>query len=250
MIRKTREDLLNYISTKSVDINLLPHHIAVIMDGNGRWAVNKGLPRIIGHKNGYRVFHDTIQYASDMGVKHLTLYAFSTENWKRPTEEVDTIFSIMLKVAKREIAFAHENNVRVRIIGNKDQLNENLRKTLLDVESQTECYDGLQLYIAINYGGRAEILDGCKKIIQKGIHPEDITEDLFSEYLYSPCMPNVDLMIRTSGEMRWSNFLIWQAAYAEFYSTDVTWPDFTLDDFLESIKVYQARDRRFGKLKK
>ncbi len=248
MLAQRRKIIKEKATALGIDTNLLPNHIAVIMDGNGRWASTKGFSRIIGHKNGYDVFHNIIENASDLGLKHLTLYAFSTENWKRPKTEVNSIFNIMVSVAQREIRFAHENNVKVRIIGRLNELDNRVRDALLRSEEETKNYDGLQLSVAVNYGGRAELLDAVKKIMDEKIDPDNLDESMIKERLYYPDMPDVDLLIRTSGEMRWSNFLIWQAAYAEFYTTTVNWPDFKTEDFLQSIYHYQLRHRRFGAL--
>ncbi len=223
-----------------------PLHIAIIMDGNGRWAEKRGLPRIFGHKEGINRVEEIIRYAPSLGVRYLTLYAFSTENWKRPKQEVDFLFSSFKKylIGKRDEL--KENGVALRIIGHK----ESLPHDLVDTINQTEAFlaDGerLLLSIAFNYGSRYEIINAINAILKKGF--DSVDEKVFEKFLYTSGIPDPDLIIRTSGEERLSNFLLWQAAYSEFYFTDVLWPDFDKGCFEEALEVYAKRKRRFGAL--
>jgi len=231
-----------------------PEHIAIIMDGNGRWAKQRGLPRSLGHKAGVEALKEIVRYSSNIGIKILTVYAFSTENWARPVEEVDYLINILLvEYMKKEINELNRNNVKIRILGDIDRLPESTKQQVLEAVELTKNNTGLKFNIALNYGGRKEIIDAVKKIaemIVKGqIKANDIDEKLLSDCLYTSGDKDPDLIIRTSGEMRISNFLIWQSAYSELYFSDVLWPDFNQDNLKEAIDDYLKRERRFGKVK-
>ncbi len=238
-----------------LDREKIPAHIAIIMDGNGRWAKAKGVPRVAGHNAGMQAMKEIVKASSQLGVKHLTVYAFSTENWKRSAEEVGGIFKLVVKYVNSELAELHQNNVKVRILGDYTQVPkpavESLEKSLETTKDNT----GLQFNIALNYGSRAEIVRAVNLIEQDKkagvIDPEmEITEELISRYLYTGAengdIPDPDLIIRTSGEERLSNFMLWQSAYSEFGFTDVLWPDFTPAEYERMIEAYQNRERRFG----
>jgi undecaprenyl diphosphate synthase len=228
----------------------LPKHIAIIMDGNGRWARKRGLLRTAGHRAGVKTVKKIVRIAGDIGLKYLTLFTFSTENWKRPKNEVSAIMRLLEQTTKRELSELLENNVVLIATGNIENLPPKKREVLLDAIERTRNNTGLVLNLALSYSGRAEILQAIRNIAMdissKKIDPADINDDLFSSYLQTNGLPDPDLLIRTSGEMRISNFLLWQTAYTELYVTDVLWPDFTEDDFLKAIADYQRRDRRFG----
>lgn len=231
-----------------------PEHIAIIMDGNGRWAKQRGLPRSLGHKAGVEALKEIVRYSSNIGIKILTVYAFSTENWARPVEEVDYLINILLvEYMKKEIDELNKNNVKIRILGDIDQLPVSTKKQIIEAVELTKNNSGLKFNIALNYGGRKEIVDAVKKIaemIEKGeVKTADIDEKLLADCLYTSGDKDPDLIIRTSGEMRISNFLIWQSAYSELYFSNVLWPDFNKDNFKEAIDDYMKRDRRFGKVK-
>ena len=227
----------------------LPRHVAIVMDGNGRWAQKRGLPRSFGHRAGTERLRELIRFSSDAGIQALTLYAFSTENWRRPEEEKSVLFSLLIEYFNSEIDELHENNVRITIFGEKDPFPENVRQALLRAEDKTCCNTGLRLNIALNYGSRAEILRAVRRCaeaaIREGQYPGD---EAFENELYSAGQPELDLMIRTSGEERLSNFLLWQAAYAELYFTPVLWPDFTKDEYVKALREFARRGRRFGGL--
>lgn len=238
-----------------LDREKIPAHIAIIMDGNGRWAKAKGVPRVAGHNAGMQAMKEIVKAASQLGVKHLTVYAFSTENWKRSAEEVSGIFKLVVKYVNSELAELHQNNVKVKILGDYTAVPkpavESLEKSLETTKNNT----GLQFNIALNYGSRAEIVRAVNLIEQDkkrgGLDPDlEITEELISRYLYTGAengdIPDPDLIIRTSGEERLSNFMLWQSAYSEFGFTDVLWPDFTPAEFERMIAAYQNRERRFG----
>ena len=233
------------------DPQRLPQHIAIIMDGNGRWAKKRGLPRNIGHKEGTNALRRIVHKCYDIGIKYLTVYAFSTENWKRPQKEVDTLMDLLygyLKNADKEI---DGRNVRIKVIGTDSGLSDKLKAEIKRVQESTKDNDGMNYIIALNYGGKEEMLHAVKEIAKeyKNKNPEDITEDTISQNLYTAGIPDPDLLIRTSGEQRTSNFLIWQLAYSEFWFTDVLWPDFKDKHLFEAIRTYQNRDRRFGGVK-
>ncbi|MBR0517620.1 MAG: isoprenyl transferase [Firmicutes bacterium] len=231
----------------------VPAHIAIIMDGNGRWAKERGQIRLKGHQAGMEALHDIVKACSDMGVQVLTVYAFSTENWKRPAEEVSGIFSLLVRYVAKELKELNENNVRIRLLGDIRPLPDAARKAVLEAVDDTADNTGLVFNIAINYGGRAEIVRAAKQLAQQAaegqLDPENITEDLFAEQLYTADLPDPDLIIRTGGELRLSNFLTWQSAYSEIYVTDTYWPDFTPEKLTEAIESFNNRDRRFGGIK-
>jgi undecaprenyl diphosphate synthase len=238
-------------SLDQIDKEKVPYHVAVIMDGNGRWAKQKGKPRVFGHKNGVKAVRETINAAGNSGVKALTLYAFSTENWNRPKAEVKTLMALLLTSLKSEAKELIKNNIKLQIIGNQESLPKSVLKGLNKVIEQTKNNDALTLTIALSYGSREEIVNSfkniSKKIVNKELSIEEIDENIINNHLYTFTLPDVDLMIRTSGEKRISNFLLWQIAYAELHFTDVLWPDFTKNDFYNAILEYQNRERRFGK---
>jgi undecaprenyl diphosphate synthase len=224
----------------------LPRHVAFILDGNGRWAEKRGLPRLEGHRAGVRNIRRILKCLGEHGVEYVTLYAFSTENWNRPADEVNGIFDILMKVVGRETRQLHKSGVRIRHIGRLQGLPEEVQKSIEWAVKLTENNRGMTLGVALNYGGRAEILDAVSHITADKIPPRDIDEQLFGKYLYTAGMPDVDLVIRTSGEMRTSNFLIWQSAYSEYYFTSVLWPDFDEEELEKALLAYSQRQRRFG----
>jgi undecaprenyl diphosphate synthase len=226
----------------------IPGHVAIIMDGNGRWAEQRGLSRMEGHRAGYENIRPIIISLNKYGVKFVTLYAFSTENWNRPKDEVDGLFNMLGEVIEEESLELHKNGVSIRHIGRSEGLPDGLQKSIIESEQLTKNNTGMILGVALNYGGRAEILDATRRLINDGIPPEDIDEKRFGEYLYTTDFPDVDLVIRTSGEIRSSNFLIWQAAYSEYYFTPVLWPDFNEEELERAIFTYNQRQRRFGGL--
>ncbi|MFP4024675.1 MAG: isoprenyl transferase [Thiohalospira sp.] len=236
---------------EKIDSNNLPEHIAIIMDGNGRWAQKKGNSRIFGHKNGVKAVRDTVEAAGELGVKYLTLYAFSTENWSRPKQEVDALMSLLVTTINSETDTLIKNNVRLLTIGDINDLPEDVKKNLNNLKNKTANNTGLSLVLALNYSARWEIINAVKNILKdvkhKELDIEKIDNNFFEQYLNTRGMPDPDLLIRTSGEYRISNFLIWQIAYAELYFTDVLWPDYRRDDLYRAILDYQKRERRFGK---
>lgn len=230
------------------DIAYLPAHVAIIMDGNGRWAEKRVLPHIAGHRAGIEAARSTIQCLNHYQVKYLTLYSFSTENWKRPQDEIASLFQLMDEKITEESAELHKQGVRMRHLGQLDRLSPSLQQSLSDAIELTRHNRGMTLSIALNYGGRLEILDAVHRLIADGVPPQEIDERLFNQYLYTADLPDVDLVIRTGGELRLSNFLIWQAAYAELYFTDVLWPDFNWEETENALLDYSQRHRRFGGL--
>ena len=230
----------------ALDPARLPRHIAIIMDGNGRWAKLRGKPRIFGHREGSESVRAIIDTCARLGIEAITLYAFSTENWKRPKAEVSGLMSMLKRVLKRELDEVHGNNIRFQAIGHIDGLAPDVRKELAAATAKTQSNTGMILSVALNYGGRAEIVDAARKAAAEG----EITEASIEKNLYTSCVPEVDLMIRTSGEFRISNFLLWQLAYAEIYVTPTLFPDFRRPQIFEAILDYQSRDRRFGGIKK
>ena len=223
----------------------LPKHIAVIMDGNGRWAKKRLLPRTAGHIQGAKAFRKCARHCADIGIECVTFYAFSTENWKRPKQEVDAIMKLFSDYLDEALEMA-EKDISLRFIGDRTPLSEELKRKMSYVEEKSAANKGLICCIAINYGGRDDIVHAVRRIVSEGLTPEDIDEDAVSERLFTAGLPEVDLMIRPSGEQRLSNFLIWQCAYAEYVFMDVLWPDFTEDDLDSAIEQYSMRDRRFG----
>jgi undecaprenyl diphosphate synthase len=229
-----------------IDLAALPTHIAVIMDGNGRWARRKGLQRLIGHREGYKTLRGVLLNASELGIRYLTVYAFSAENWRRPQEEVSGLMSLIERAARDELRTMHRNNVRVQVAGRLDELPPSLKQALLDGVETTKSNSGITFTLAVNYGGRAEIVDAVKSLVKDGVKAIDVTEEAIAERLYNPGTPEPDLMIRTAGEMRWSNFLIWQSAYTELFVTEKPWPEFDADELLQAVATYQSRTRKFG----
>jgi len=227
-------------------ITALPRHVAFILDGNGRWAEKRGLPRLEGHRAGVKNVRRILRYLNKLGVAFVTLYTFSTENWNRPIDEVNGIFDILEEMVGREARELHKNGVRIRHIGRLEGLPEGVQKSVKEAVKLTESNKGMTLGVALNYGGRAEILDVIRRITAEKVSPQDIDEKMFSKYLYTAGFPDVDLIIRTSGEMRTSNFLIWQSAYSEYYFTPVLWPDFNEKELEKALLAYSRRQRRFG----
>ncbi len=228
---------------------IVPVHVGIIMDGNGRWAVKRKLPRIAGHQEGLKAVRRAVKAADKAGVKYLTLYSFSTENWRRPEEEVKFLFSLMEQRLRIEGEDLRRNNVKVKFIGRRKELPAPLVSTMAGVEKMTAKNSGLTLLFAINYGSRQEITDAVKKVVSSGASGQDISEELIEKNLYTSGIPSPDLIVRTSGEKRLSNFLLWQAAYAELYFTPVLWPDFTEEEFLKALEYYRKRRRKFGGIK-
>lgn len=235
-----------------LDKNRLPNHVAVIMDGNGRWAKKRGLPRIMGHQKGVDTLKDLLRCCDDWGISALTAYAFSTENWGRPTNEVEFLMTLFERVLRRELAELMSENVRIRFVGNLQDLPDSLQAEIEHSMLETQENDGIQFTVATNYGGRQEIIQACRAIatqVKQGLlELDDINEEVFEKHIYTTGIPHPDLLIRTSGEMRISNFLLWQMAYAEIYVTQTFWPDFNRLEFHEALLNFQQRDRRFGKL--
>jgi undecaprenyl diphosphate synthase len=229
----------------------LPQHIAVIMDGNGRWAQQQGKNRLHGHEAGAKAVRNTVEAAAKLGIKHLTLYAFSTENWNRPKTEVSTLMSLLVRNLRRELKQMTKNNIRLSAIGSLDKLPKKVREELVEVIEKTQSNTGTNLTLALSYGAREEIkqavIDISKKVKNSIINVESIDETIINEHLYTQHLPDVDLLIRTSGEVRISNFLLWQIAYAELYFTDVMWPEFDEYELHQAINSYLKRERRFGK---
>ncbi|MEH2213662.1 isoprenyl transferase [Nostoc sp.] len=231
---------------------LLPQHVAVIMDGNGRWAKRQGLPRIMGHKRGVDALKDLLRCCQDWGIQALTAYAFSTENWKRPQEEVDFLMTLFQRVLRQELREMVEENVQIKFVGNLQDLPRSLQQEISRSMEETKNNRGIRFSVATNYGGRQEILQACQAIakqVQQGmLQPDEINEQVFESHLYTAGITDPDLLIRTSGEMRLSNFLLWQMAYGEIYITDALWPDFDRAEFHRALCAYQQRERRFGKV--
>jgi len=226
----------------------IPQHVAIIMDGNGRWALQRGLPRLAGHKAGTENLRRVIRSTVEFGVKYLTIYAFSTENWGRPPEEVKGLMYILEDVIDRELNELHKEGVQLRHIGRLERLAPSLQEKVLDAIEVTKNNDRLILNIAFNYGGRDEIVQAIQRMMKDGVLPENVTDELVSQYLYTVGVPDPDLIIRTSGELRVSNFLIWQAAYSEWYITPTFWPDFDKEEYRRALETFSHRDRRYGKV--
>ncbi len=240
------------MSTKELDTDNIPNHIAIIMDGNGRWAKAKGLPRIAGHKEGINSVRDITRICGEIGVNYLTLYTFSTENWNRPKKEVNALMSLLLSTIKKEVRELHKNNVKFSTIGDLSFLPKNTENGLKEGMALTKNNTGLNLILALNYGSRQEIIDSVINIANKvksgEIDSNHIDETLFSSFLYTKNYPDPDLLIRTSGELRISNFLLWQCAYTEMYLTNTYWPSFREDELFKAILDFQNRERRYGKI--
>jgi undecaprenyl diphosphate synthase len=251
------EQLLAWISPGSPDETLarqvnfdqLPSHVAIIMDGNGRWAAQRHLPRVEGHRAGIDSVRDVVESSARLGIDVLTLYAFSVENWKRPRAEVNTLMMLLKRYIRLELGTLLKNNIQFRVIGRSEDLAPDVQHELEIGIRQTAKNTGMQFNIALNYGGRAEIVDAARRAIASGIAADDLDERRFSEFLYTSGQPDPDLLIRTSGEMRVSNFLLWQIAYAEIWVTETLWPDFRCRHLLEAVVAYQKRDRRYGGIK-
>ena len=235
-------------SPPTIPADKLPRHVAIIMDGTGRWALSRGKPRLAGHKAGTENLRRVIRSTVEFGVKYLTIYAFSTENWGRPPEEVKGLMYILEDVIDRELAELSKEGVQLRHIGRLERLAPTLQEKVLDAIDITKNNDRLVLNVAFNYGGRDEIVHAIQKIMKDGIAPEEVTDELVSRYLYTAGVPDPDLIIRTSGELRVSNFLIWQAAYSEWYVTPTYWPDFDKDEYRRALEMFAKRDRRYGKV--
>ena len=232
---------------------VIPNHVAIILDGNGRWAKKKGMPRTYGHVKGCENLEKICSVAKELGVKYLTVYAFSTENWKRSKEEVDALMKLFRNYMKKCIKISRDNKMQVRVIGDPTAFDPDLQEKIKELEEYSSQYDELYFQIALNYGSRDEITRGMRKLAQDvaegSLNPQEITEDTISGYLDTACVPDPDLLIRTSGEQRLSNFLMWQLAYTEFYFTDVPWPDFSKEELEKAIETYNHRDRRYGGVK-
>jgi undecaprenyl diphosphate synthase len=231
---------------RQVNVERLPAHVAIIMDGNGRWAAQRHLPRVEGHRAGIDAVRDTVETAARLGIRVLTLYAFSIENWKRPATEVSTLMLLLKRYLRSELQTLLKNEIRFQVIGRMDQLAPDIQDELNMAIARTAGNGGMLFNIALNYSGRAEIVDAARRAIESGVRPEELTEERFSQFLYTAGQPDPDLLIRTSGEMRVSNYLLWQIAYAEIYVTDTLWPDFRRCHLLEAVLAYQKRERRFG----
>jgi undecaprenyl diphosphate synthase len=234
---------------RQVNFEQLPSHVAIIMDGNGRWAAQRHLPRVEGHRAGIDSVRDVVETSARLGIEVLTLYAFSIENWKRPRAEVNTLMMLLKRYIRLELSTLLANNIQFRVIGRPEELAPDVQHELELGIRQTEGNTGMQFNIALNYGGRAEIVDAARRAIAAGIPAGALDERRFSEFLYTAGQPDPDLLIRTSGEMRVSNFLLWQIAYAEIWVTETLWPDFRRRDLLEAVLAYQKRDRRYGGIK-
>ena len=230
-----------------IDLSNLPNHVAVIMDGNGRWAKQRSKPRVFGHQNGVKAVREITECAAEIGIKYLTLYAFSTENWKRPAIEVNTLMKLFVKTIKKELDTLNENDIRLQAIGDLKKLPEDTFNSLMYGIESTKTNSRMTLTLALNYSARWEILNAVNRLRHETAEEiSEISQDHFESYLQTAHVPDPELMIRTSGEHRISNFLLWQLAYSEFYFTDILWPDFRKQDFINAIKSYQSRQRRFG----
>lgn len=240
-----------FSKNKKIDLTNIPRHIAIIMDGNGRWAKKRGLSRSFGHREGSKTLRKIVEACYELGVKYLTVYAFSTENWSRPKEEVDELMKLLLEYLRNAENELKGKNVRIRVIGDRNRLPEEIRAEIDRVEKNTLHISGLDFIIALNYGGRQEITSAVSRLIEdvKAGKVTEISEEAIAERLYTSGIPDPDLLIRTSGEIRLSNFLIWQSSYSELYFCDVLWPDFTRQHLIEAIMSYQGRQRRFGGIK-
>ena len=232
----------------NIPADKMPQHVAMIMDGNGRWALSRGLPRLAGHKAGTENLRRVIRATVEFGIKYLTIYAFSTENWGRPLEEVRGLMFILEDVLQNELDELHREGVQLRHMGRLERLPERLQEQVLDAVELTRNNDRLILNVAFNYGGRDEIINAIQHIMEDGVSADEVTDELVSRYLYTKGVPDPDLIIRTSGELRVSNFLIWQAAYSEWYVTPTYWPDFDKEEYRRALETFAGRDRRYGKI--
>ncbi len=237
------------VLARQVNFEQLPAHIAIIMDGNGRWAAQRHLPRVEGHRAGIDSVRDVVETSARLGIGVLTLYAFSVENWKRPKAEVATLMMLLKRYIRLELGTLLKNNIQFRVIGRSDELAPDVQDELEAGIRQTSNNTGMLFNIALNYGGRAEIVDAVRRILASRMNPDDLDEKRFGEFLYTAQQPDPDLLIRTSGEMRVSNFLLWQIAYSEIWVTETLWPDFRRRHLLEAVVAYQKRDRRYGGIK-
>ena len=248
------DQLLEWIPTggaeealaRQIEMDRLPRHVAIIMDGNGRWAGQRRLPRVEGHRAGIDSVRDVVETSAQLGLDVLTLYAFAVENWKRPATEVSTLMMLLKRYLRLELSTLLRNNIRFKVIGRTDALAADVLEELSAAEHKTATNSGMLFNIALNYGGRTEIVDAARRAMESGLDPQALDEDRFAGFLYTAGQPDPDLLIRTSGEMRVSNFLLWQIAYAEIWVTDTLWPDFRCRHLLEGVLAYQKRDRRFG----
>jgi undecaprenyl diphosphate synthase len=229
-----------------IDMERLPAHVAVIMDGNGRWASRRYMPRVEGHRAGISSVRDVVEASARLGIRVLTLYAFSVENWKRPATEVGMLMTLLKRYLRMELDTLMRHDIRFQVVGRKTELADDVKAELGEAERKTAGNGGMLFNIALNYGGRAEIVDAVRRAVESGMRAEEITEQSFAGLLYTAGQPDPDLLIRTSGELRVSNFLLWQIAYAEIYVTETLWPDFRCRDLLEAILAYQKRERRYG----
>lgn len=241
-------------ASANIDMDRIPKHIAIIMDGNGRWAKLRGMPRTMGHRAGVEALRGIVRYCDHLDVNYLTVYAFSTENWKRPQTEIGILMSLLKEYIRKDLEELHANNVMIKVLGDLFQLPEDVREAITLACEKTKENSGLVFNLALNYGGRAELIMAVKRIVndvQNGcLKPGEIEEDLFEKYLYTVGCPEPELLIRTSGEMRLSNFLLWQAAYSEIVVVNECWPDFNENSLIEAVRVFQNRERRFGGIKK
>jgi undecaprenyl diphosphate synthase len=231
---------------REINFERLPVHVAIIMDGNGRWAAQRHLPRVEGHRAGIDAVRDSVETAARLGIRVLTLYAFSIENWKRPASEVGTLMQLLKRYLRSELNTLLSNDIRFRVIGRMEDLAPDIKDELNAAIERTSASSGMLFNIALNYGGRAEIVDAARQAIASGVSPQDLDEERFASFLYTAGQPDPDLLIRTSGEMRVSNYLLWQIAYSEIYVTDTLWPDFRRRHFIEAVLAYQKRERRYG----
>ena len=251
------DDVLSWVQAGSIEADLasrvdfsrLPSHVAIIMDGNGRWAAHRHLPRVEGHRAGINAVRDVVEVSARLGIDVLTLYAFSVENWKRPVTEVSVLMGLLKRYLRSELQTLIKNNIRLNVIGREAELSDDIRRELEIGVDKTHRNSGMLFNIALNYGGRAEIVEAARRAMASGLNPNDLDEGRFGDFLYTAGQPDPDLLIRTSGEMRVSNFLLWQIAYAEIWVTDTLWPDFRARHLLEGILAYQKRDRRYGGIK-
>jgi undecaprenyl diphosphate synthase len=234
---------------RQIDFSRLPAHVAIIMDGNGRWAARRHLPRVEGHRAGIDAVRDAVESSARLGIGVLTLYAFSVENWKRPRAEVSTLMTLLKRYLRLELNSLLDNDIRFKVLGRPDELSPDVREELAQATERTAANAGMQFNIALNYGGRAEIVDAARKLIESGVPAAEVDEKRLADCLYTAGQPDPDLLIRTSGELRVSNFLLWQIAYAEIWVTDTLWPDFRCRHLFEAIVDYQKRDRRYGGIK-